>query len=121
MKKTPIGNRGLYRIYKATIYSMSGIALAFKNESAFRQDILLCIVLISASLYINDLDFLKIQFLILSSFILLITEILNSAIEWNVDLATQEIHPMAKGAKDMGSAAVFFALCNIFISFIYSL
>jgi diacylglycerol kinase (ATP) len=50
-----------------------------------------------------------------SLFIVLITELLNSAIEWTVDYVSQETHPFARRAKDMGSAAVFFALVNVLV------
>ena len=102
------------RIYRAFFYSMSGFKTALKKEAAFRQDCMLIAAIFISTVFFK-ISYIEVIILIISSAILLITELLNSAVEWNVDLATKEIHPLAKGAKDMGSAAVFVALANLIV------
>lgn len=103
---------GLARILSAAKYSWQGIVAALKSEAAFRQDFILAVVLLALA-FCLDVSALERCVLIAPLFILLIAELLNSAIEKCVDLCTSQIHPLAKFAKDAGSAAVFFALVNI--------
>ncbi len=118
MSKKHTPSAGLKRIWKALFYSIAGIKTALKNEAAFRQDCALVISLIAIALYVEDFGAARCAWVIAAGFILLITEILNSAMEWTVDLACRgEISDLAKGAKDMGSAAVFFALCHLLLAF----
>ena len=104
------GKKGLERIIDATGYSIKGISHCWENESAFRQEVLLACVLVPIAFFIGD-SATEIALLVLCVFIVLIIELLNSAIEAVVDKTTPEIHPLAGAAKDCGSAAVFFALC----------
>ena len=89
-----------------------GIRAAYQNEAAFRQELLLVLVLGAASFWFasNAYEWLV---LIIPLLVLLIVELLNSAIENTVDRIGDEIHELAGRAKDMGSAAVMFSLVLI--------
>jgi diacylglycerol kinase (ATP) len=100
---------GLTRIAKAAIYSWRGFVVAFRTEHAFRQELLLVLVLTPIALLLPVTWFERLMLFAAMS-IVLITELLNSAIEAVVDKASPEIHPLAGRAKDMGSAAVFVSL-----------
>jgi diacylglycerol kinase (ATP) len=106
------GKSGLARLFDASGYSFSGLKAAFINEAAFRQELLLVLVLGSASFWLaqNALEWLVLAGPLL---ILLIVELLNSAIENTVDRIGDEMHELAGRAKDMGSAAVFLSLLLI--------
>jgi len=108
------GKTGLARLVDATGYSFRGLAVAFRNEAAFRQELLLVAVLGAASFFLAD-NALEWLALVVPLVILLIVELLNSAIENTVDRIGDEIHPLAGRAKDMGSAAVFLSLLLIAI------
>jgi diacylglycerol kinase (ATP) len=100
---------GIARIFAATRYSMQGLAHAFAHEAAFRQELLLVVPLLAA-LPFAKLSALENLFVIALSIAVLVVEILNSAIEAVVDRVSLERHPLAKRAKDLGSAAVFFTI-----------
>ncbi len=103
---------GLMRILYAAKYSRDGVVAIFKSEAAFRQDCFICVLLFIVALFV-DVSASERCALVIPLFILLIAEILNSAVEKCVDIITPDFHPLAKVAKDAGSAAVFFALINI--------
>jgi len=109
---TQFRNSGIKRILLATKYSMHGLAAAFKNESAFRQEILLAVVLIPLAIGLQP-GFLPFCLLVGSMFLVLIVELLNTGIETAIDYQSMDIHPMAKLAKDSGSAAVFISFLNL--------
>ncbi len=100
---------GLRRILNATRYSMDGIAVCLRHEAAFRQEALLALILIPVGLWLGDGAAEK-ALLAGSLLIVMIVEIINSAIERVVDRISDERHQLSKEAKDMGSAAVFLAL-----------
>ena len=106
------GKTGLARLIDATGYSISGLKAAFINEAAFRQELLLVAILGVASFWLgqNPLEWL---ILIIPLFLLLIVELLNSAIESTVDRIGSETHELAGRAKDLGSAAVMLSLALI--------
>jgi len=103
------GKTGLTRIIYACGYSMQGIRAALKHEAAFRQEMLLAIILIPLAFFITQ-DVVKLALLISTPLLVLVVEILNSAIEAVVDRFGEELHELSGRAKDMGSAAVFFSL-----------
>ena len=109
------GKTGITRILDATGYSMSGIRAAWKNEAAFRQEVVGGLVLLLLSFFIaaNPLQWL---FLVFPLLILLIVELINSALESVVDRIGPERHELSGRTKDMGSAAVFFSLVLIAVS-----
>ncbi len=102
-------NRGAIRIFFAFRYSMHGLRAAFNNEAAFRQEFFLFVLLIPAIYYLSITAQLK-CLLVVGNTLVLIVELLNSAIEAIVDLASPEYHDLAKRAKDMGSAGVLISL-----------
>ena len=99
--------RGIKQIYAAFLWSMQGLKASFKHEASFRLEVYLTLILIPCAIYLAQSPM---QLLLLLSVLLLvlIIEILNSAIEAVVDMVCGEkYHDLAKRAKDMGSAAVF--------------
>ena len=113
-------DKGVVRLIKACGYSYNGFKCAFKNEAAFRQELCVCIPLTILAFVLDFTAFTRL-ILILSMLGLLIVELLNSAIEECVNLASPEIHPLAKRAKDMASAAVSLALICVAIAWIFAL
>ena len=107
------GKTGLTRIIDAFGYSMKGMRSALRHESAFRQEAVLFVVLLPAAIWLGQSG---IQYILLvgSLLLVLIVELLNSAIEAVVDRIGDEHHELAGRAKDMGSAAVFISLANVF-------
>jgi len=99
----------LQRIWKACIYSKDGLIAAIKSEAAFRQELVLFFIALLFLCFIPLALEAKLLLLLAHS-IVLIVEILNSAIEAAVDLTSPEYNRLAKKAKDMGSAAVFLSL-----------
>ena len=100
---------GLARIGRALGYSLQGFAAAWRNEHAFRQELMLCLVLLPFALFL-PLQILERVVLITTLFIVLVVELLNSAIEAVVDRVSLDNHDLSKRAKDLGSAAVFLSL-----------
>jgi len=103
------GKTGLRRLLNAFGYSVDGFRAAFTNEDAFRQEVYLAIVLIPLAFYLGKTPIEK-ALMLVSVFLVLIVELFNSAIEAAVDHTSIERHPLAKRAKDIGSAAVLVAL-----------
>ena len=108
------GETGLTRIIHAAGYSYRGMIAAFRHEAAFRQEALLALILCPLAVYIGDTSF-EISVLIASVVLVLIVELLNSAIEAVVDRIGPEHHELSGRAKDLGSAAVFLSLTCLFI------
>lgn len=102
-------NTGIKRIFLAFGYSIKGLKSAFKNEAAFRQEILLAIILIPIA-FILEVSQIERILLISPIILVLMFEIINSAIEAVVDRIGSEFHELAGRAKDMGSAAVLIGL-----------
>lgn len=105
------GKTGLQRLWNALGYSVAGLRAAYRNEAAFRQEIWLAIVLIPAT-WLLPVSVLEQALLIGVLLLVLIVELINSAIEATVDRISIEHHLLAKRAKDVGSAAVLLALIN---------
>ena len=103
------GYTGLTRIIKATGYSLQGFRAAWKHESAFRQEILLAAVLIPFAIWLGQ-NATQVALLVGTLFLVVIVELLNSAIEAVVDRVSEDHHKLSGRAKDMGSAAVFLSL-----------
>lgn len=106
------GQTGLKRILNATGYSFDGLRAAFTSEAAFRQLVLLNVVLVPVS-FLLQVSRVERAVLIAVCLLALIVELLNSAIEAAIDRISLERHPLSKNAKDMGSAAQFVALTMI--------
>jgi len=105
------GKQGIVRLINALGYSRDGLASAWKNEAAFREETLLAAVAIPLAIFLGQTGVER-ALLIGSILLILIVEILNSGLEAIVDKASPEKHELAKQAKDMGSAAVLLSLVN---------
>ncbi|MFY8060608.1 MAG: diacylglycerol kinase [Arenimonas sp.] len=106
--------RSPFRIWQAFQWSMKGLRVAWQVESSFRLEVYLCIVLVPLGLYLGQTGVER--FLLVSVLLLvLIVEVLNSAIEAVVDRWGPEHHDLAGRAKDMGSAAVFLSDVNVVV------
>lgn len=109
--KYQTGTTGIKRLIHATKYSLQGLKAAWKNEEAFRIEVVLAAILIPAAFWVGDTA-LERALLIASLFIVLIAELMNSAIEAIVDRIGLEHHELSGRAKDIGSAAVFISLVS---------
>lgn len=106
------GKTGVRRLLNACIYSSDGLKAAFRHEDAFRQEVFLAIILVPLALYLEPSAIGR-ALMIASVLLVLIVELLNSALEAAVDRISLENHPLIKRTKDMGSAAVMIALLNV--------
>jgi diacylglycerol kinase (ATP) len=103
------GRTGVSRIVHAAGYSAAGLRAAYRGESAFRQEIWLAVVLVPFAFWLGR-GWLEVSVLIGSVALVLIVELLNSAVEATVDRISFELHDLSKVAKDFGSAAVMLSL-----------
>ena len=106
------GQTGLKRILNATGYSFDGLSAAFKGEAAFRQLVLLNVILLPLA-FMVDVSKGERVLLVAVCLLALIVELLNSAVEAAIDRISLDLHPLSKNAKDMGSAAQFVSLTMI--------
>lgn len=103
------GTRGLRRIIDAAGYSAAGLASAWRGEEAFRQEVLLAVPLAALALWLGTSPLERV--LLFGSWLLvMIVEVLNTAVEAAIDRIGDEHHPLSGQAKDLGSAAVFLSL-----------
>ena len=114
------GKTGFYRIIKAAGYSLDGFKAAYKFEAAFRQVFWLNLILFTAIILCPFTISIK-MLLVVASFLSLIVELINTGIEASVDHTSTAKHPLAKIAKDVGSAAQFLALLLLFILWMMAL
>ena len=105
------GKTGLRRIWNATRYSIAGLAAAARYEDAFRQELLLFLVLAPLG-WVLGANGIQRALLIGSLVLVLVVELVNSAVEATVDRVSLENHNLAKRAKDLGSAAVMLSIAN---------
>jgi len=108
-------NRGLRRLIDAARWSMKGFRSTFKHEEAFRQELLLLVIMAPLGYWMGE-NGVEQALLIGSLFILLIVELLNSAVESVVDRIGSEQHELSGRAKDQGSAAVFVSVVLVIIT-----
>ncbi|CAC9545715.1 Diacylglycerol kinase (EC 2.7.1.107) [uncultured Gammaproteobacteria bacterium] len=108
---------GLKRISNAFGFSMQGLKICYQSEVAFRQELWFGVVLISLAFWLKESDIERVL-LIAPVFLVLIVEVLNSAIESVVDRIGDEYHALSGAAKDMGSAAVWLSLVLVLITWI---
>lgn len=104
-----MNNKPKYHLFKNTKYALDGFLHALKTESSFRLE-LICTVFIIVGIILIDTTLTNKLILLVTGILVLIVELLNSAIENTVDLVTKEIHPLAKNAKDIGATAVMFSI-----------
>ena len=105
----PNGLFDLQRVWRAAGYSAAGLAAALRNETAFRQELALFVVLAPLGVWLGH-DGVERALLVGSLVLVLIVELLNSAIEAAVNRVGREPHELSGRAKDLGSAAVFVSL-----------
>jgi diacylglycerol kinase (ATP) len=105
------GKTGLTRLWNALFYSLAGLKAALRHEPAFRLEIALAVILVPAAL-VMPVSGLGRAALVAAVLLVLIVELVNAAIEATVDRISLENHPLAKRAKDLGSAAVMLSLAN---------
>lgn len=105
----PKGQRGLTRLWHAAGYSLAGLQAAWTGEAAFRQEVLAAVVLLPLAWWLGG-NWVEVALLAGSVLLVLLTELLNSALEAVVDRGGTDWNIHAKRAKDMGSAAVLVAL-----------
>lgn len=105
----PSDNRGIRRLLAATGYSLAGLRAAWRHEAAFRQEVVLALVLAPLAFWLGETSLQRLL-LLGSCLLVLIVELLNSAIEAVVDRIGPELHELSGRAKDLGSAAVFLSL-----------
>ncbi|HYG13270.1 MAG TPA: diacylglycerol kinase [Methylophilaceae bacterium] len=106
------GKTGLRRVCNALGYSLAGLAAAYRNEDAFRQEVLMAVILVPLAFFLGESAIAR-ALMIASVLLVIIVELLNSAIEATVDRISLENHSLAKRAKDIGSAAVLLSLVNL--------
>jgi diacylglycerol kinase (ATP) len=100
---------GLRRIARATVFSLKGLSTAFKSEAAFRQECALAAVLLPAAFWLGRTGVER-SLLVGTCMIVLIVELLNTAVEYVVDRIGMDHHELSGNAKDVGSAAVLLSL-----------
>ncbi len=108
------GKTGLKRVWNALFYSIEGFGAAWKHEDAFRQESILALIMIPLALFLGETA-LERALMIASLMLVLVVELVNSAIEATVDRISLENHKLAKRAKDIGSAAVLISLINVMV------
>jgi diacylglycerol kinase (ATP) len=112
MRTVPKPRSPFTRLWNALLYSLDGLSAAFRLEDAFRLEVLMALVLIPLAIHAPASGEGK-AIMIASVLLVLITELLNSAIEAVTDRISLEDHVLAKRAKDMGSAAVMISLVSV--------
>lgn len=103
------GKRGLRRLVDAAGYSAAGLAVAWRGEEAFRQEVLLGVVLVPLAFWLGQ-SAMERMLLVASWLLVMIVEVLNTAVEATVNRISDEQHRLSGEAKDLGSAAVFLSL-----------
>ena len=109
MREPVNSKKGLPRLVAATGHSLRGFRAAFRSEEAFRQEVLLALVLLPVAPWLGQSPVER-TLLIASVLLVLITELLNTAIEYTVDRISTDHHDLSGQAKDIGSAAVLTSL-----------
>ena len=113
MNESPFkGKTGLRRVWNAFHYSLSGLRAAYACEDAFRQEVLLTALLLPLAILLPA-DGVGRALMVSSLVLVLIVELINSAVEATVDRISLDNHRLAKRAKDIGSAAVLLSLVNV--------
>jgi diacylglycerol kinase (ATP) len=106
------GKTGLRRLWNALFYTMDGLRAAYRHEDAFRQEVWLACLLIPLVFFLPATSIGR-AIMVGSVLLVLIVELINSAIEAAIDRISLEHHDLSKRAKDIGSAAVMIALINV--------
>ena len=110
----PIKKKGLARIWAATIYSIDGLRACFRSEEAFRLELILSLIFAPLAFILGETA-IEIAMLLLAIALVLLVELLNSAIEAVVDRVGMDYHELSKKAKDIASGAVFISLMTFLL------
>jgi diacylglycerol kinase (ATP) len=110
----PIKKKGLARIWAATIYSVDGLRACFRSEEAFRLELILSLIFAPLAFILGETA-IEISMLLLAIALVLLVELLNSAIEAVVDRVGMDYHELSKKAKDIASGAVFISLMTFLL------
>jgi len=110
----PIKKKGLARIWAATIYSADGLRACFRSEEAFRLELILSLIFGPLAFILGETA-IEIAILLLAIALVLLVELLNSAIEAVVDRVGMDYHELSKKAKDIASGAVFISLMTFLL------
>jgi diacylglycerol kinase (ATP) len=110
-KLTPLKRRNLRSFVRSILFALDGFYAALRHEPSFREDLIFVVVLTPLAI-ILPINAVSTAVMIASLFLIIIVELLNSAIEWTIDYISTAQHIMAKRAKDMASAAVFLSYVN---------
>jgi diacylglycerol kinase (ATP) len=108
---TSLKRRSFRNFFSSLRFSVEGFFAALKLEPSFREDLIFAIILVPFAI-ILPVNAVSTAIMIAALFLIIIVELLNSAIEWTIDYISTEQHPLAKRAKDMASAAVFLSYLN---------
>lgn len=108
---TSLKRRSFRNFFSSLRFSVEGFFAALKLEPSFREDLIFAIILVPFAI-ILPVNAVSTAIMIAALFLIIIVELLNSAIEWTIDYISTEKHPLAKRAKDMASAAVFLSYLN---------
>lgn len=103
------GNTGLKRVVNATLFSLAGLRAAWRNEAAFRQECVLAVIMTPTAFWLGQTAVER-SLLIGTVWLVLVVELLNSAVEAVVDRVGTDHHKLSGQAKDLGSAGVFVSL-----------
>ena len=102
--------KGLQRLWHAALYSIAGLKAAWAGTPAFRLEVFLFALMLPAAFYLGK-NWVEFALLLSTGVLLMVVELLNTAIETAIDRISLELHPLSGMAKDLGSAAVFVASC----------
>lgn len=111
LESPPRKRRDFQNFFHSVRFALDGFWAAFRHEPSFREDLLFALFLVPFAI-ILPVNAVSTAVMIGSLFLIIIAELLNSAVEWTIDDISLEKRPFAKRAKDMGSAAVFLAYVN---------
>ena len=114
MEKPDKPHFDLTHAWRATGIALQGLRAAFQHEEAFRQEVFIAVIAIPIALSLQ-VTLIGKALMICSLFLVLIVELLNSALEAAVDHTSLEQHPLAKRAKDIASAAVFLSIVDVLV------
>ena len=111
---SPLKRRSIRNFFGSLRFSVEGFFAALKLEPSFREDLVFVLILVPFAV-ILPVNAVSTALMIFALFLIIIVELLNSAIEWTIDYISTEQHPLAKRAKDIASAAVFLSYLNCLV------
>ena len=114
MDPSSLKRRSFRNFFSSLRFSVEGFMAALRFEPSFREDLIFAIILVPFAI-ILPVNAVSTAVMIAALFLIIIVELLNSAIEWTIDYISTEKHPLAKRAKDMASAAVFLSYLNCIV------